>query len=276
MHHPVLPHIAGVIILTGALLACRQGEAPVTPPRADLVVSVRSGVIAAPDSIAAGWTRLRVEEDGEGHILVVFRLAGSPTDPELATFLTTLDTARATPAGALALGGPEVGDTGEVIIELTPGIYLLGCVRRGSEGHRHANTGEASILVVTEAPADAHRDTPPVATQEVGMVDFAYVGTEQWPVGSHLLRVENRGQQEHQLRFDRLADGTSLKDWMDAEEPGEIAMAVTGVARMGPGAVAYLPVDLSPGTYVAYCLIPDPFSGREHVEMGMLREIRVE
>jgi len=50
------------------------------------------------------------------------------------------------------LRGPEVGDIGEVVIQFTPGRYVLGCVRRGREGHRHASTGEAKILVVTGRP----------------------------------------------------------------------------------------------------------------------------
>ena len=63
---------------------------------------------------------------------------------------------------------------------------------------------------------------------------------------------------------------------MIAEDPGEIGTAVAGVARMGSGAVANLPVELRAGIYVAYCLITDPASGREPVEMGMLRAIQVE
>ena len=63
---------------------------------------------------------------------------------------------------------------------------------------------------------------------------------------------------------------------MNADGSDDIATPVAGVARLGPGAVAYLPVELPAGAYVAYCLIIDPASGREHVEMGMLRAIQVE
>jgi hypothetical protein len=90
-----------------------------------------------------------------------------------------------------------------------------------------------------------------------------------------MLRVENAGTQDHQLRLARLRSGASLQDWMKAPNPGLLAQAVAGVARMGPGAVAYLPVELSAGSYVAYCLVTDPASGREHVLMGMLRAIHV-
>ena len=254
--------------------ACHPRESePVKSAPADLLVSVQSGAVTAPDSVGAGWARVRVEEDGGGHILVIFRLPETMTE---SAFLAALDTASVTPEPAVALGGPEVGDTGEVVIQFTPGRYVLGCVRRGPEGHRHANTGEVKILMVADAPVAPGHELPPRATQEVRMVDFAYVGQDRWPAGPNMLRVENGGQQDHQLRLARLRSGSSVQDWMNADDPGDVGTAVTGIARLGPGAVAYLPVDLPAGAYVAYCLISDPASGQEHVEMGMLRAIQVE
>jgi len=264
--------------LLGAISACGPSEVVQGPgPAPDLLVSVRAGAIAAPDSITAGWTRIRVEEDGAGHIIVVFQLPDSATNSELASFLAALDTARATPMPATALGGQEVGDTGEVVIRLAPGKYVLGCVARGAGGHRHASTGEMKALVVTEAgPARDGDEAVPHATQDVRMVDFAYVGTERWPAGSHLLRVENRGGQDHQLRLARLRDGSTLQDWVGADDPGAYATTIAGVARLGPGADAYLQVELPRGEYVLYCLVPDAVSGRPHVALGMFRAIHVE
>jgi len=269
------PRLAFVALI-GAVVACERHEAPVTPPGPDILISIGAGTVAAPDSVGAGWARLRVEEDGAGHILVIFRLAKAATDSDLKALLVALDTAVATPGTALALGGPEIGDTGEVVVELTPGSYLFGCVSRGAQGHRHVTMGEAKLLVVTEAPMNASHRAPPAATQDVGMADFAYLTAERWAAGPHMLRVENRGRQEHQLRLVRLRPGSTLTDWMNAEDPDKVSTGVAGVARTGPGGVVYLPVDLSPGRYVAYCLISDPATRRAHVEMGMLREILVE
>ena len=107
------------------------------------------------------------------------------------------------------------------------------------------------------------------------MVEYAYVGPDRWRAGSHMLRIENSGRQDHQLRLARLRPGASIRDWMSAADPGTVAAPVAGVARMGPGAVAYLPVELAAGSYVAYCLVTDPASGRQHVAMGMLRAIQL-
>ena len=108
------------------------------------------------------------------------------------------------------------------------------------------------------------------------MVDFAYIVPERWAAGSHMLRVQNRGRQDHQLRLVRLREGSSVTTWMNAGEPDQHVVPVAGVARLGAGAVAYLPVELPRGGYLLYCLIPDPVSGRPHIERGMLRSIQVE
>jgi hypothetical protein len=251
--------------------------AAVSGPLPTLLVSVGTGSVTAPDTVEAGWTRVRVEEDGKGHILVFFRMADRVTAADESTFVAALDTARTTPLPAVAIGGPEIGDTGEVVLQLSAGRYVLGCVARGPDNHRHAGTGEAASLVVTSSAPQSGRGTAaPAATQDVGMVDFAYVGPERWPAGTHLLRVENRGKQDHQLRLVRLREGTTVQDWLSAERPGRLATPIAGVARMGPGGVAYLAVDLGRGTYVMSCLIADPASGRAHAELGMFRPIRVE
>ena len=255
------------------LVGCGDRGAPPAAGESAFAVSIKGGAISAPDSATPGWTRLRVDEDGAGHILVVFRLPDGLSDSAVTSLMLALDTVPATPAPVLAMGGPEVGDTGEVIIELTPGRYLLGCVMRGEDGHRHLVTGE-SRLVTVSGLVTAGRDSAPVMTQEVGMVDFAYVGPERWTAGTHMLRVDNRGQQDHQLRFARLNPGSTLEQWMQSE--GETGTTVTGVARLGPGGIVYLPVTLVPGTYVAHCLIVDPASGRPHVLMGMVRAITVQ
>jgi hypothetical protein len=241
-----------------------------------MVVTVRRGTVAAPDSIRPGWTHVRVEEDREGHILVIFRLPPATTDAEVASWLAALDTAATTPHPGVAMGGPEIGAVGDVIVKFTPGKFVLGCVRRGADGHRHASSGESKVLLVSQGPLDPTRSAPPHATQTVRMSDFAYYGPDKWAAGSNLLRVENTGTQDHQLRLVRLRPGKSIREWMDAADPNALSIDVAGVARMSAGQVAYLPVELTAGAYVAYCLVADPKTGRMHVMMGMLRAIQVE
>lgn len=263
--------------ITGAvMLATLPWQGTSTNVTADVRVSVRSGAVAAPDTIAPGWQRVRVDEDGAGHILVVFRLEGHTTDATVRAFLTALDTTSNTPKPGVALGGPEIGDTGVVVIRFSPGRYVLACVSKGDDGHRHAVGGESKGVVVRAGAASRARAAAPTATQRVRMVDFAYVGPERWRAGEHMLHVVNDGKQDHQVRIIRLKPGTTLAVWMRAERRGRLATPVAGVARMGPKMSAYLPVTLSPGEYVLNCLVSDPATGKMHIELGMVRSIIVE
>lgn len=252
--------------------ACDRSQAPssASAPRA-IRVSLSTGKLVAPDTVEAGWARLRVEEDGAGHILVAFRVPDTATDAELASFRGVLDTARMTPPWAQALGGPEVGDTGTVVLDLAPGRYLLGCMSRGADRHRHVSGGEARVLEVIPS---SRATAPPAATQEVKMVDFAYGTDASWQAGEHLIRVENNGQQDHHLRVDRLPPGATLQDWLGSQ--GEVGEPLAGVARTSPGQTVYLPVNLPPGGYVLYCLVPEAASGTPHAAMGMFRAVTVE
>ena len=216
---------------------------------------------------------MRVEEDGEGHILVAFRLQPQASRTQIADFLAALDTARMTPAQTIALGGPEVGDSGEVIIELALGRYVLACLSRGTDGHRHALQGEWHVL---EAAPTTHRSAPPDSVIELSMIDFIYHTDVPWPSGSRVIKVVNSGREDHQVRIERLREGVTVMDWINAEDDEDVSEPIAGVARTSPGQTVYLPLDLTPGTYVLYCLIPAASTGTPHAEIGMIRGITVE
>jgi hypothetical protein len=260
--------------LSCAIAACSDAPRARNAPRADLTVSVRSGSITAPDTVAPGWTRLRVEEDGVGHIVVAFRLPNASSDADVAKFLAALDTTATTPKSGVAMGGPEIGDTADIVMNLTPGRYVFGCVSRDATGHRHANSGEARSFVVASATVAPGRAAPPVATHELRMTEFTYAGIDTWRAGAQVIRVENVGTQDHQLRLVRLHNGSTLEQWV--VEPEQHGTPIVGVARMGPSEVVYMPADLPPGNYLAYCLIPDAATKRAHVEIGMLKPIHVQ
>lgn len=262
--------------LLGLLASCTATDEVRRPAMPDMLVTVSRGVIASPDSVMPGWTRLRVEETDDGHIVVAFRLPPATTNEEASAFVAAFDTASATPHPGVAIGGPEVGNQGEVILHLTPGLYMLACVSRVDNAHRHAGRGESRLLHVRAAgTSSAHSSTTPVSTQTVRLLDFAYGGPDQWASGAQLLRVENAGKQDHQMRLARLRDGATLQEWTSADDPESVATTIAGMARVGANEVAYLPVDLRAGTYVLYCLVPDGPTHRAHVELGMLRTINV-
>lgn len=257
---------AGALLLA---VGCREPEQAAVP---SFVVNVASCHIDAPDTVRPGWSRMRVEEEGSPHVVVLFRMPDDVAASAISSFVAALDTSRMTPAGAIALGGPEVGQVGEIMHDLTPGEYLLACLMRGEDGHRHAMAGEVRVLHVR---GERQALEPPTDAIALGMRDYIYDTDASWPSGVQTLHVANHGREDHQVRIDRLNAGMTLNDWLRAEENTTVGQPVTGVARMSPGQSAYLPVQLEPGTYVLYCLIPGADTGTLHGEMGMIRAVEV-
>lgn len=256
---------------------------------APVVISIRGGALSAPTSIASGWHRLHVDATTGSHIVVAYRVPASADAADIAALMAVIDSARATPAYAHALGGVEGAKGGDVIIAFTPGRYVLACLSRGDDEHRHAAKGEYATVTVADSGTDATSHAPePQATAQLGLVDFAYTGPDTWTAPTsantgdtaaatalHMLRVENTGKQDHQVRIERLLHGTSLRAWLTTEDHNTMSEYVGGIARMGTSAVVYLPMRLAPGTYVIYCLVPDAVTRAPHIEKGMLRALTV-
>jgi hypothetical protein len=211
---------------------------------------------------------LRVVKEKGGHVVVLFRLRDG-------TELAALDTARMTPSTGLALSGPEGMSPGEVVLNLAPGRYVLACMSRDDmDAKRHLGTGERKVIVV--APHRGAGVTPPRATAEVHMLDFAFRAPERWRRGAHWVRVTSAGKEDHLLLVARLREGVTLREWAMSKPGDSVATPLTGVARTSPGGVVYFPLALSPGRYVFYCLIPHASSGTPHQKLGMFKEITVE
>lgn len=268
------------VALSAAFVACRDDSASRSQSSGTsssmLEVTIRDDTLLLGDGRSTGWTRVRLQASAESHIPVVFRLAPSVASSDVPAFVAALDSMSATPENAVAIGGPEMGAAGDAIVHLTPGRYVVACVRRGEDGHRHAHRGEFAVLEVHgSSEADSATAAAPESAHLLRLADFAFVGEALWTPGATMLRIENTGRQDHQLRLARLHDSVTLMQWAESEDPSTVSTNVTGMARLGPQQVAYLPVDVQAGTYVAYCLITDPVTKKPHIELGMLREITV-
>lgn len=278
--HPLVLALTAFGMLLHATLAEAQGAtSTVAAPSAswlpELLVAVRPGAIEAPDSVQSGWTRFHLVKDQRRHVVVLFRLRAD-TDP--AAFLAALDTARMTPSTGLAVGGPEVVNAAEVVLELAPGRYVLACMARNTpDAKRHLSTGESKVIVVTAGRAAKRAAAkPPRASVEVHMVDFAYRAAARWPRATQWVRVSNEGKEDHLVLVARLHDGATLREWATSKTPDSLATPLTGVARTSPGGVVYLPVAIAPGRYVLYCRIQHASTGTLHEKLGMFKEITVE
>jgi hypothetical protein len=231
----------------------------------------------APDTMPGGLVTLRLRNSGrEPHHAQLMRLnTGVTVDQFTAALLQG-------PDAALQLtsleGGPSVADPGEeseVIVNLPEGQYVLVCFVESPDGVPHLAKGQVRPLRVTAPTMGA---TPPTAAQTVTMKDFAFEAPATFPTGRSTVRVVNDGPQPHEMSVVRLADGKSLTDvqqfFLSPAGPPPFQSA-GGMQGLGQGGSGFAMLDLQPGNYGLICLIPDPVSGKSHLELGMSAPVSV-
>jgi hypothetical protein len=176
-------------------------------------------------------------------------------------------------------GGPAAVDptlTSEVIVDLTPGQYVLVCFVESPDGVPHLAKGMVRLLEVTAPPMAG---TPPSAAQTVTMRDFTFEAPATFPIGRTVVRVVNDGPQPHEMAVVRLAQGRALTDVTQffSVQPGTPPsgpppfQSVGGMQGLDRGGAGFAVLDLQAGDYAMICLIPDPGSGRTHLDLGMGR-----
>jgi hypothetical protein len=211
---------------------------------------------------------------------------------------------------ATSLGGPNagaVGTTTNVIVDLTPGQYMVVCLIPDEEsGLPHAAMGMLTPMEVTEAGAAAE---PPESDVAIDLIDFAFQGlSSEMAAGKHTWAITDTGQQLHELVVFKMAEGVPYSvaesiflappaaspeaspEGME-EMPEEVASPVAesspvaggpppfvgigGIAPMNPGLTNYLEVDLTAGDYFAICFVPDFETGAPHFALGMIMPFTV-
>jgi hypothetical protein len=264
-----------------AALASPSPAALASPsPAAGRVVTIEASDFAftAPDSIPAGLVTLRMRNVGrEPHHAQLMRLN---TNVTLDQFLAALSQG---PGPALQLasltGGPAAVDpngTSEVIVDLTEGQYMLVCFVESPDGAPHLAKGMVRPMRVTAPPVAG---TPPTAAQTVTMRDFTFEGPATLPTGRTVVRVVNDGPQPHEMAVVRLAQGKVLTDVTQffTMPPGTPPagpppfQSVGGMQGLDRGGSGFAVLDLQAGDYGMICLIPDPGSGRTHLDLGMAK-----
>ena len=268
--------------------------------------------LGLPASIPGGLTRLSMTQEGPAdHHAMFMRLNDGVTADDFMAALQSGDFG-ALLGAAMSLGGPNagaIGSTTNVVVDLTPGQYMVICVIPDEEtGMPHAAMGMLAPLEVTEAETTAQ---PPESDLTVDLVDFAFEGlSSEIAAGPHTWTITDTGEQLHELVVFKMADGVPYSvaesifmappeaspeaspEGME-EMPEEMEMAspaaesspmaggpppfsaVGGIAPMNPGVTNYLELDLSAGEYFAICFVPDFATGAPHFALGMIMPFTV-
>jgi hypothetical protein len=266
--------------------------------------------IDLPASVPGGLTRLSMTQEGPSdHHAMFMRLNEGVTADDFMTALQSGDFG-AILGAATSLGGPNasaIGTTTNVIVDLTPGQYMVVCLVPDEEtGMPHAAMGMLTPMEVTEAGAAAE---PPESDVAIDLVDFAFQGlSPEMAAGKQTWAITDTGEQLHELVLYKMAEGVPYSvaesiilappaaspeaspEGME-EMPGEVASPVAesspvaggplpfagigGSAPMNPGLTNYLEVDLTAGDYFAICFVPDFETGAPHFALGMLMPFTV-
>lgn len=133
-----------------------------------------------------------------------------------------------------------------------------------------------------EAPAGQPATPPPAADVDPNVLtitarDYAYDAPAEVPAGLTTIRLVNQGPSLHHVQLVKLADGKTLKEFLEALK-GEAfptwATPAGGNAPPEADSTTTVMQTLEPGTYAMICFIPGA-DGKPHVMKGMSRELRV-
>lgn len=230
----------------------------------------------APAEIPAGLTTIRLVNQGPSlHHVQLMKLAdGKTLDDFLAALQGEHPPTWATPAGGPA--PPEVGGTSISIEALEPGNYALICFIPSADGMPHVMKGMSRALKVV-GPSRAAAPEP-AADIVVTLVDYDFGLSKPLTAGKHTIRVENAGQQPHEIAIVRLHPGKKPADFVAwgmkpvGPPPGTIHGGVSGIM---PGSHSFIEVDLPSGEYGLLCFLPDAKDGKPHFEHGMAKHTQV-
>jgi len=232
---------------------------------------------AAPDTIPAGLTRIRMSNAGKEHQHA--QLARLRPGHGIEELRDTLSAGGSMPKWVTLVGGsgvPSPGQPSEVIVSLEAGAYALLCFVTSADGVPHLAKGMIRALTVV-GPARAQ--PTPEAHARLVLHDYGFALTPGLAAGRRTIKVENIGPQPHEVEFVRLRPGKTAADilaWFrthDGPPPGE---PFGGTAALQTGEVNYVTGDFTRGDYALLCFVPDAGDGRRHVAHGMVSQIRVD
>jgi hypothetical protein len=274
----VLVFLPIIFATTSTQLAAAQG--------AEVAYTFTGDALEGPSSLAAGYHTFTFRNDGDtGVEFRIGQLKGDATVKDVVTAGQNVDAAfenGGDPAAALRTlvsmvdfwGGSfaEPGQTTTVGIPLAKGNYAV----IGAYGEE-TKVDLTMTLEVTEGEA-----TPaPQAEVTVEMVDFAFAIPSDLKAGEQTWQFVNTGKQAHHASIMRIKEGKTMEDVMSFAETFEGEDPTDEVAHidlLSPGSSNYVTLNLTPGTYVTLCFVPDYAKGGDgapHMAHGIMQSFTV-
>lgn len=272
-----------------SVLACGGAKQPdesaaAAPPAAPAppVVTITASDYAyeMPDTIVGGLVTLRLVNKGPGlHHVQLERLSDGKTFADLMAAFQSMQPTDPPPAWMHNVAGPNApAPGGEQLLTTTlePGNYAVVCFVDVPDRVPHLAKGMVHALTVVAPTGPAPAE--PVADLMVDMSDYAWSFPDSLSAGRHVIKLTNSAAQPHEIFVFKLDAGKSPNDvlaWGATYAGPPPGTAVGGSSAMTQGDVAYIPMDLTSGTYVLLCFVPDAKDGKPHVAHGMVKTFTV-
>lgn len=264
--------------LTGLIEACGPSAPPhvtATPALPRVRVRAYDFRFEAPAQIPAGLVEVELENLGQSpHALVVSKIKQGVTYDQIAA-AKLKGPGQSAPLQEAVLGGTDFVGTapgGRQVVELffDQGKYIWESNAVGNDGIQDMMKGMLAPLEVISAPTV----TPPSVPLKVALTDSGPElpvgirrGTQVWEVTG-----KSAAHRFHTLSIARLAPGKKIDDWLSwRKQPAGSPpiQELTGVNVLGQGdRSAWLPFELTPGEYVAYCSVVLPKAKQDHIANG--------
>ena len=189
-------------------------------------------------------------------------------------------------------GGPKTlaGETGEVILDLAPGEWVINLYTYNPDTDEQGNTPQ-TLTVTGEMPE--LEDVP--GAVEIVMAEMYFEVPDTITAGPQIWHAVNAGQQVHHIVLSRVPEGTTEEQVIELaasflEPPASPEASASPVVPalsfedvedvfstllFSHGQQNWYEVDLEPGTYALMCFMPDP-SGTPHVMLGMVEIVVVD
>lgn len=246
------------------------------PVSREVSVTAREFTFEAPDTLPAGFARVKLSNQGiEPHHIIFARLDSGHVVGELLQSLSSMKV----PNWAVLLGGPNAampGGTTETVLELTPGNYAVLCLIPSFDGTPHVAKGMVRPLTVTGAASET---APPNADVVITLSDYTFTASTPITAGPHVLRVDNIAEQPHELVMVRLELGRTVQEfaaWAEKPQGPPPGTLIGGTSPQARGTTNYVIADFAPGEYGFICFMPDAKDGKLHLVHGMIQQFTIE
>lgn len=252
-----------------------------------------NGLTNAPSSVDAGRYLVALDATGTSSAsLNLIRVSDDSTYDATAELFVTTYTADELPDEFydLGLAGGTLataGDSSQVIVDLTPGDWVIGLALESADGDT-ASTATYELMVTGTFPSV----DDPTSDVDVEMYEMGFDLPDQIDSGPRVWHLTNTGDQPHFIDValypepftvdqaltalagsDEATSGSATPDpdALDSSLFEEVAHS----SLVSSGLDEWVQFDLAPGNYIALCWIPDRESGAPHAFMGMARTFTV-